>query len=383
MSISTRSFNLQHPQAAKDVVASHDTLVSLFERIQGFLERLKIYIDIPLTPQFTEVLGKVMAQVLLILAISTKTMTQRRIKKYLKRLVGRTDVEDAMNRLDMLTQEETRMAAIKEIAHDVDGNLKAIKKVTHDVDRNVKVINEVVRDVGNDTKAIKEATHSVSDDVKMIKKETEQLRSTEKLRAWLSPPNPSINHNVARDTREWFHVVDSRKPGSGKSILWYAALQLSKFWVFTFSTSSTIIEDIEGLQASGKALMAYYYFDFKDMAKRDVRGLLSSLLIQLCDYSEDCWSVLSRLYALHRDGSNQPNEATLAHCLRDMLELPGQLKVYLIMDALDECPNTTGFPSPREKVLGLVEGLVKQQHPNLYVCVTSRPEQDIRAVLEP
>jgi len=56
--------------------------------------------------------------------------------------------------------------------------------------------------------------------------------------------------------------------------------------------------------------------------------------------------------------------------------------MYIIIDAVDECPTTPGIPSPREKVLNLVEDLVNS-NPDLRICVTSRPEQDIRTVLEP
>ena len=65
-----------------------------------------------------------------------------------------------------------------------------------------------------------------------------------------------------------------------------------------------------------------------------------------------------------------------------MLKASGRVPVYLIIDALDECPNTE-LPPPREKVLELIEKLVKLNHPNLRLCVTSRPEVDIRASLEP
>jgi hypothetical protein len=57
---------------------------------------------------------------------------------------------------------------------------------------------------------------------------------------------------------------------------------------------------------------------------------------------------------------------------------PGQAPVYLILDALDECPNTSDTPTPREKVLRLVEDLVDLQLPNLRICLTSRPEVDIK-----
>jgi len=65
------------------------------------------------------------------------------------------------------------------------------------------------------------------------------------------------------------------------------------------------------------------------------------------------------------------------------VELPGQAPVYLIVDALDECPNRSAMPSPRENVLNLVEELIDLQLPNLRICVTSRPETDIKTLLEP
>jgi hypothetical protein len=72
----------------------------------------------------------------------------------------------------------------------------------------------------------------------------------------------------------------------------------------------------------------------------------------------------------------------MAECLKQMLALEGQGPTYIILDALDECPVTSGIPSPREEVLGLVEDLVMFHLPNLHICVTSRPEPDIQIVLE-
>jgi len=66
-----------------------------------------------------------------------------------------------------------------------------------------------------------------------------------------------------------------------------------------------------------------------------------------------------------------------------MLALPDQRPIYLIIDALDESPNTHGIPSPRERVLELVKELVELGLSNLHLCITSRPEIDIRDVLEP
>jgi hypothetical protein len=64
-----------------------------------------------------------------------------------------------------------------------------------------------------------------------------------------------------------------------------------------------------------------------------------------------------------------------------MLSIPDQPPIYIILDALDECPNSYGIPSPREQVLILVTKLMDLQLPHLHICITSRPEFDIRATL--
>jgi hypothetical protein len=148
-------------------------------------------------------------------------------------------------------------------------------------------------------------------------------------------------------------------------------------------TSSSIIKDIESIRATGLASVVCYYFDFKDTGKQDRRGLLSSLLTQLCTRSHRGYDILSKLYEAHENGSRQPSEVDLIRCLKDVLVLPGDGKVYIILDAADESPNKPGIPSPRERVLQLMEEIVDLRHPDIRVCITSRPEVDIRTVLEP
>jgi hypothetical protein len=96
-----------------------------------------------------------------------------------------------------------------------------------------------------------------------------------------------------------------------------------------------------------------------------------------------CRDILYRLYTTCRGGSEQPSDAALAGCFKSMLEQPGQVPIFVILDALDECSSITGTPSAREKVLDFVKDLVGSNHPNLRMCITSRPEQDIQAVLNP
>ena len=130
-------------------------------------------------------------------------------------------------------------------------------------------------------------------------------------------------------------------------------------------------------------MVAYYYFDFRDTAKQDVRGLLSSLVVQLCAKSDLCYNILSSLYSKHDVGLHLPDNDALTQCLKEMLGLPGQPPIYIIIDALDECPDTSGPPSPREVVLNLIEDLVELRLSNLRICITSRPEADIQEILGP
>jgi hypothetical protein len=145
---------------------------------------------------------------------------------------------------------------------------------------------------------------------------------------------------------------------------------------------SAIIQHIKDIHAAGLATMAYFYFDFRDAKKQDSYGLLSSLISQLSTESDSCFNILSQLYSEHSHGREKPDIDVLQRCFTDMLTLTGH-PTYIIIDAVDECPNLLGTPSAREEVLGVIEGLVNLRLPDVHICVASRPEMDIRKVLDP
>jgi hypothetical protein len=146
----------------KDVIASYETLINLFEHTQLFLQRLHHYIATSLTPDMTELLAKILAQVLSVLALSTKEMKERRIsvlihsrysfladnsvERFMKRLVGRTEVEDGLQRLDMLTREENLMTAACTLG--VAGNIR----------QDVNVIKDDAREIKDDLRINKRGT---------------------------------------------------------------------------------------------------------------------------------------------------------------------------------------------------------------------------------
>ena len=128
-------------------------LATVFERIENFFRRLETYVEVPPTAGMTDIIVKIMVEVLSILSIATKEIKQSRaselitgvmneftmltygrLGKYVKKLVGRTDMEDALGRLDGLTQEEARMAAAQglKVAHEVDDKVKGVDNNVRD-----------------------------------------------------------------------------------------------------------------------------------------------------------------------------------------------------------------------------------------------------------
>jgi hypothetical protein len=147
--------------------------------------------------------------------------------------------------------------------------------------------------------------------------------------------------------------------------------------------SAAIIQHIMTLRDTGSVSLAYFYFDFRDEQKQNVRKAVTSLLIQLSAYSLPCCDIIHRLFSAHGKGTQQPSIGTLIDCLKEVITVTAQQRpAFIVMDALDECPDD-GIPAPREQVLKLVNDLVSLQLPNLRICLSSRPEIDIRTILQP
>jgi hypothetical protein len=165
-------------------------------------------------------------------------------------------------------------------------------------------------------------------------------------------------------------------------VCYSSPLSFEFFQKLSFSSSS-IIQDIVALCEFGSAILAYFYFDFGDLSRQTCHDLLRSLVFQLSTHSSPCCDILHRLYETHNEGTQQPSDSTLKECLKKMLRLLAQGQVFIVLDALDECPGTSGLPSPRSEVLQLVKELVDLHLRGLYICATSRLEVDIHTVLEP
>ncbi|KAN0136267.1 hypothetical protein V8E53_005872 [Lactarius tabidus] len=348
--------------AAKNTVTSRNKLIELFEKIEGFFKRIRTYTEAPLTPDLIDALAKIMAEVLSILAIATKGMKKRRREIFLKQLAGTNEIEDALQRFSKLEQGEL-LTVLAQVFTDT----RVLKDDAKEIKVNAKKINSDVKEIIN----------------KMDTRERKNFLRD--LKAWLSPSEPSTNYKLGihayhKGTTTWFlegnvfQEWDSTgsllwihgKPGSGKSIL-----------------CSAIIQRILALSDGGRASVAYFYFDFRDEKKKHRHDLLPSLLVQLAEQSISCSDILSPVYSAHGNGEQPPSDDVLVQSLKDMLSASPQHPVYIIMDAVDECPDFSGVRSPRAQVLSFIQELVELCLANLHICITSRPEIDIRNRLEP
>jgi protein subunit release factor A len=159
------------------------------------------------------------------------------LEKFVKKLLGRNDIEEALKRLDTLTMEEARMA-ISEIRVDV-------KEVNAVVQRSANIADEEKRSYSEFSALDSRGSFTLTEN---------QLRK--ELRKWLSPPDPSTNHNIARKahhkgTASWFFqgsIFEEWK--SSPSLLWIHGKRMS-LSLPLFHTSLTVIF----IAGSGKSVL--------------------------------------------------------------------------------------------------------------------------------
>ena len=247
----------------KDVRASQGAFISLFSRMEGFFLRLEKYIKVRPTVAMRDIIVKIIVEVLSILGIMTKEIGQGSMsasfrvdisakadvcaEKFFKKLVGRKDVEDALQRLDELTQEEARMAAAETLAitRDIDDNVKGVDHKIVSVAKGELELHELAPEsqpvtwlgVKDTRVAIQEVANQVdhltrswsaniitADHLSLTSLPVIELRKD--LRKWIAPPDPSVNLKTASGAHhagtavwctEGMTIANWRKSGS---LLW-------------------------------------------------------------------------------------------------------------------------------------------------------------------
>ena len=92
------------------------------------------------------------------------------LAKFLKKLIGRTEIEDALKRLDELTQEEARMATaqVLKVAHDVDDRVRGLTDDVLGVDNRVASVDARVASVDDRVASVDERIRAVDDKVAAV-----------------------------------------------------------------------------------------------------------------------------------------------------------------------------------------------------------------------
>ncbi|KNG88866.1 hypothetical protein ANOM_003719 [Aspergillus nomiae NRRL 13137] len=194
-------------------------------------------------------------------------------------------------------------------------------------------------------------------DYSRIQKETKEFRSP-KTHNWFLTSNQYQYWKDSPGHILWLCGV----VGCGKSVL-----------------CSTVIQDIKSLcEESSSKSFAYWYFQFNNEKTRSVENMVRSLIRQFS--RKPLAQSVTRMWERHSNRGSQPDRGELRDTLDDVLsKTPGEM--FLVLDALDECPERSGR-SERKVLLSLLAGLNESHKNKLHILATSRPEQDIRATLE-
>jgi hypothetical protein len=131
-------------QAASNVSSDYDALLDLFECLGNFLKRLDVYINIPPTKMMTDIIVKIMVELLSVLAFATKQIkrgrfstcsiksqfgrSQRAAGTFAKKLLGDGEIGAVLRRLDRLTQDEARTTGAQtlSVVHGLVSNMKVV-----------------------------------------------------------------------------------------------------------------------------------------------------------------------------------------------------------------------------------------------------------------
>ena len=195
--------------------------------------------------------------------------------------------------------------------------------------------------------------------------------------SWLCTVDPSSNHNRAcelhepgtgrwltesQDFAQWWKG-ESRLlfltgiPGSGKTIL-----------------SSTVIEQVKALIRHENDIgFAYFYFDFNDEPKQLIDGFLSCILRQLSCQKMPLPDGVRNMYDQYYSSCSRPKRASLIETLFSVAK--SFRKVFVVVDALDECKHTY-------ELACFIIKIFEEGPGNIYILGSSRKEQSLEVIFQ-
>ena len=250
-----------------------------------------------------------------------------------------------------LASDEAR--AVSQMEDSLETNAEALLQIKHILAQNTETMTEV-RDI--------------------VQNEIER-KELEKVKQWLQSTDPGPNHRAAQEAHEpltgkWLLESPNYcawRAGSG-ALLWLNGISGCGKTVL----SATVIEDVRRFCSTNPdTCYAYYYFDFNDAAKRKPHSMVSSLLAILGCSMESQPQCIRDLHDKHLSGQQEPSFNDVVSALVSVLQ--GRPKVYILLDALDEC-------SEHEKLLKCI-CTIESTCKNVNIFVSSRREYNITEAL--
>jgi hypothetical protein len=156
-------------------------------------------------------------------------------------------------------------------------------------------------------------------------------------------------------------------------------------WLYGFAgcgktvLTSSIVEHLySGIgpdpSTSSDPILLYFFFDFREVKKQSLEEMARSLAYQLYIQDKNFQQPLDSLLKACDDGFRKPTaEQLLGPIVGNSLAT--DRKVYLILDALDECS------VPRQQLLAWIEKVAESTSQKIHLLVTSRKEPDIDSIL--
>lgn len=244
---------------------------------------------------------------------------------------------------------------------------------------------------------------TISEDVSSLRKalaEAEKDHDRAELLSWLCQVDPSQMYNAARDkhevgTSEW--LMANREllvwEKEDKSLLWiHGKGTVHSVGIIEFSIhsnkwplagsgksvlSSSVIKHLDDKYLSDPlTAVAYFYFSFTDPQKQGVDIMLASIIKQILACRPNVPQSALKLKEYKASGK-RPDTQTLVTTLNDAIL--GFSAVYVVIDALDECPTLSG---ERKKLLRALSAILDKAPENLHLLITSRKESDINAAMK-
>ncbi|KAJ5635470.1 uncharacterized protein N7484_008783 [Penicillium longicatenatum] len=274
--------------------------------------------------------------------------------------------------------EAKRMA--KSIFQFTDQSLSTLKVVVKEQKEALKEWQQLAADLINQENAKKLLADS--DQLLENTKNIESKLSTEEQKTqlqWLSSAKFSTRHDLlvkkrVGNTGLW--LLDSQEysnwMATSGSLLWLPGISGCGKSVLC----STVIHELKDLCGLDKfKYHAYWYFEFGVDWTKSVDALIRSLIRQLS--RPPLAPSVVNLYTRHYVQGSEPDSEEILKVLHDLLsKIPEKGQVYLVFDALDECPNN-GDPNERESLLALLMDLLERHNNKIHILATSRPESDI------